>query len=94
MADSRESCGLRELSSDISLKILSKSLGSTVLVRLRGGKLLRGILQGYDQHMNLVLEEAEEVSDENSTQKRLGTIVVRGDNVMMISPTIKEGEER
>jgi len=79
------------LSSDISLKILSKSLGCTVLVRLRGGKLLRGILQGYDQHMNLVLEEAEEISSENSS-KRLGTIVIRGDNVMMISPTVKEGE--
>lgn len=89
-----KSRGLGELSTDISLKILSKSLGSTVLVRLRGGKILRGILQGYDQHMNLVLEEAEEVSDENSAQKRLGTIVVRGDNVMMISPTVKEGEER
>jgi len=80
------------LSSDISLKILSKSLGNTVLVRLRGGKLLRGILQGYDQHMNLVLEQAEEISNENSTQKRLGMIVVRGDNVMMVSPTVKEGE--
>jgi len=79
------------LSSDISLKILSKSLGCTVLVRLRGGKLLRGILQGYDQHMNLVLEEAEEISSENPS-KRLGTIVIRGDNVMMISPTVKEGE--
>ncbi len=82
------------MSSDISLKVLSKSLGSTVLVRLRGGKLLRGILQGYDQHMNLVLEQAEEISDDNSTQKRLGMIVIRGDNVMMISPTVKEGEEK
>lgn len=81
------------LSADISLKVLSKSLGRTVLVRLRGGRLLRGILQGYDQHMNLVLEEAEEISDDNSQQKRLGTIVIRGDNVMMISPTVREGEE-
>jgi len=42
--------------------------------------------------MNLVLEQAEEISNENSTQKRLGMIVVRGDNVMMVSPTVKEGE--
>jgi len=83
---------LGDLSSDISLKILSKSLGCTVLVRLRGGKLLRGILQGYDQHMNLVLEQAEEISDDNTSQKQLGMIVIRGDNVMMISPTIKEGK--
>ncbi len=82
------------MSADISLKVLSKSLGSTVLVRLRGGKILRGVLQGYDQHMNLVLEQAEEISYDNSSQKRLGMIVIRGDNVMMISPTVKEGEKR
>jgi len=61
-----------------------------VLVRLRSGRMLRGILQGYDQHMNLVLEQAEELSADNSIQRRLGVIVVRGDNVIMVSPTIKE----
>jgi len=78
------------LPSDVSLKILSESLGNTVLVRLRSGRMLRGILQGYDQHMNLVLEQAEELSADNSIQRRLGVIVVRGDNVIMVSPTIKE----
>jgi len=80
----------RILPSDVSLKILSESLGNTVLVRLRSGRILRGILQGYDQHMNLVLEQAEELSSDNSIQRRLGVIVVRGDNVIMVSPTIKE----
>jgi len=73
------------LSSDVSLKILQKSLGSTVLVRLRNGKVLRGLLKGYDQHMNIVLEETDEIVGEN-TQNRLGTIVVRGDSIVMISP--------
>jgi len=36
-------------------------------------------------HMNLVLEEAVEIVDENNA-KKLGAIVVRGDNVIMISP--------
>jgi len=74
------------LSSDVFLKVLSKSVGNTVLVKLRNGKMLRGQLQGYDQHMNLVLENAEEIHNENSSSK-LGTIVVRGDNIIMISPT-------
>lgn len=52
--------------------------------------MLRGILQGYDQHMNLILEQAEELDDENTSSKQLGTIVVRGDNIIMVSPTIKE----
>ncbi len=77
------------MSSDISLRILSQSLGNTVLVRLRSGKMLRGILQGYDQHMNLVLEQAEEITEGNSEQKPLGVIVIRGDNIIMVSPTVK-----
>ncbi|MCL7383741.1 MAG: RNA-binding protein [Thaumarchaeota archaeon] len=78
------------MSTDISLRVLSESLGGKVLVRLRNGKMLRGILQGYDQHMNLILEQAEELDDENTSSKQLGTIVVRGDNIIMVSPTIKE----
>jgi len=73
------------LSADVSLKILQKSLGSTVLVRLRNGKVLRGLLKGYDQHMNIVLEDTDELVGENM-QNRLGTIVVRGDSIVMISP--------
>ncbi len=71
--------------SDTATKILEESLGKTVLVRLKGGRSLRGKLQGFDQHMNLVLEEAEDISDTNSTQK-LGTLIVRGDNVIILSP--------
>ena len=74
------------MSSDIFLKVLSKSIGNVVLVKLRNGRILRGQLQGYDQHMNLVLENAEEIQNENTSNK-LGTIVIRGDNIIMISPT-------
>ncbi len=66
-------------------KILEESLGRTVLVRLKGGRSFRGKLQGFDQHMNLVLEEAEDISDSNNAIK-IGTIIVRGDNVVILSP--------
>jgi len=69
----------------MATKILENSLGKIVLVRLKGGKSLRGKLQGFDQHMNLVLEEAEDISEGTNTRP-LGTIVVRGDNVIIISP--------
>lgn len=75
------------LSTDISLKVLSKSLGEKVLVRLRNGKTIRGFLQGYDQHMNLVLKNAEEIVN-NENSNKLGQIVVRGDNIIMISPLL------
>ncbi|MEM2904357.1 MAG: LSm family protein [Candidatus Bathyarchaeia archaeon] len=68
------------------MRILESSLGKVVLVRLKGGRSLRGKLDGYDQHMNLVLGEAEDISDLNNIQA-LGSLIVRGDNVVIISPT-------
>lgn len=63
-----------------------------MLVKLRNGRAIRGQLKGYDQHMNLVLEGAEEIRGENNSVK-LGLIVVRGDNIVMISPSQIKQEE-
>jgi small nuclear ribonucleoprotein len=71
--------------SEMTTEILEQNLGKIVLVRLRGGKSLRGKLKGFDQHLNLVLEETDDTSDIENT-KKLGLIIVRGDNVVLISP--------
>ncbi len=67
-------------------KILQENLGSLVLIKLRGTRGVRGRLKSYDQHLNIVLEEAEEILEDGGT-RRLGTIVIRGDTVVLISPT-------
>jgi small nuclear ribonucleoprotein len=61
-----------------------------VIVSLKGGRELRGILQGYDIHMNLVLDRVEE--DVDGQVVKVGTLIVRGDNVIYISPTLGEEE--
>jgi len=71
--------------SEMTTQILEESLGKTVLVRLKGGKSLRGKLKGFDQHLNLVLEETDDITDKDNVRK-LGVIIVRGDNVIIISP--------
>ncbi|HVB12716.1 MAG TPA: LSm family protein [Nitrososphaerales archaeon] len=76
------------MSQDMAVKVLDESLGKIVLIKLKGGKVIRGNLQGFDQHMNLVLESSEEVADDGKTTS-LGMIVVRGDNVVIISPPPK-----
>ncbi|MDI6902304.1 MAG: LSm family protein [Methanocellales archaeon] len=70
---------------DRPLDILNESLNAPLIVRLKGGREFRGELQGYDIHMNLVLGKAEELKD-GEVIRKLGTIVVRGDNVVYISP--------
>lgn len=69
----------------MAVKILDESLERVILIKLKGGKMIRGTLKGYDQHMNLLLEASEELLEENKSND-LGTIVVRGDNVVIISP--------
>ncbi|KSW12667.1 RNA-binding protein [Pyrodictium occultum] len=66
-------------------RVLGDSIGSIVLVKLKGTNEVRGKLKSYDQHLNLVLEDAEEIYEDGRTRK-LGTIVIRGDTVLLISP--------
>ncbi len=71
--------------SETTHRVLMEALGSIVLVKIKGGRELRGKLKSYDQHLNLILEGAEEIRSGGST-RHLGTIIVRGDNVILISP--------
>jgi len=54
------------------LDVLEETLEEPVTVSLKGGETVSGVLEGYDQHMNLVLG-----GDEDTT-------VIRGDNVVSI----------
>jgi len=67
------------------LDTLNDVLNESVLVRLKGSREFRGTLQGYDIHMNLVLEGAEELVDGDAI-RQIGTVVMRGDNVVYVSP--------
>lgn len=73
------------MSVDMAVKVLDESIDKVVLIKLKGGKTIRGNLLGFDQHMNLLLDQSEEIPQDGDSNT-LGTIVVRGDNVVMISP--------
>ena len=69
----------------MAVKVLDESINKMVLIKLKGNKTIRGNLLGFDQHMNLLLDQSEEVPSEGDSIS-LGSIVVRGDNDIMISP--------
>lgn len=67
------------------LKLLHASLNNRVIVELRGGVQYQGVLDGYDvPHMNLVLKNADEQIKE--TKIKHEKVIVRGDNIIYISP--------
>jgi len=65
--------------------LLTTALGKNVLVKLKSGLELRGVLQAYDPHLNLSIKDAEELKD-GETSKKLGSILVRGDTIVYVSP--------
>eukprot|EP00794_Sanderia_malayensis_P012887 gene12887-14213_t len=40
--------------------------------------------KGFDEYMNLVLDEAEEVYTKTKTRKTVGRILLKGDNITLI----------
>lgn len=73
-------------------------MDARVHVKCLGGRELEGILKGYDELVNLVLEDCEEYlrdqddPEQITDQKRtLGLVVVRGTQVSLVSP--QEGVE-
>ncbi|KAG5177100.1 Sm-like protein LSm7 [Tribonema minus] len=72
---------------------LTKYLDQGVRVKFQGGREVSGVLKGYDQLVNLVLDDCVEfirdpsdpyrVTDETRT---LGLVVCRGTQVSLISP--------
>ncbi|QDI88601.1 ribonucleoprotein [Candidatus Nitrosopumilus sp. SW] len=63
--------------------LMTNSKDKVVLLRLRNNKTIQGVLKDFDIHMNLTLENAEDVSEDN--KKQLGKVLLRGDNILAIS---------
>ncbi len=66
------------------LALLEKSVNQKISLLLKDNRILEGKLVGYDDYMNMVLEDTEERTAEQT--RRLGRVVLRGNNVVSISP--------
>ncbi|KAG1672521.1 hypothetical protein FOA52_002830 [Chlamydomonas sp. UWO 241] len=73
---------------------LAKFIDKGVRVKLAGGREVSGVLKGYDQLLNMVLDEAVEYSRDpddplqvTDKTRTLGLAVCRGTAVMLVAPT-------
>jgi len=67
------------------LDALNKAKGKRVIVELKNTKSFIGTLNAFDLHINVVLEEAEEIVD-GEVKRELGVVFLRGDTITIISP--------
>lgn len=63
--------------------LLERAIQQKVELRLKDGRSLSGRLLGCDEHLNIVLDDAEERTNEVS--RRLGRLVLRGSNVVSLN---------
>ena len=70
------------MSSEI-IQILDVCVNKEVLIKLKNHTTIRGILQTFDQHMNMLLTKVEDITEEKP--KNLDKILLRGDNILIVS---------
>ena len=61
---------------------LRKYMDKRLDIRMNANRRIVGVLRGYDQFMNLVLEDVEEISQKEE-KIPLGTIMMRGNSIVL-----------
>src|SRR3989344_7193 len=67
------------------LDTLNRARDKRVIVELKSQKQLIGTLKSFDIHINVVLDNADEMA-EGEVKRKLGTVFLRGDTIILISP--------
>lgn len=72
------------MGSERPIDVLDKAKGKRILVKLKNGEEITGVLKALDLHLNLWLDDAEIQRSENKI--KVGTILIRGDTIVYASP--------
>ncbi|RPA81239.1 LSM-domain-containing protein [Ascobolus immersus RN42] len=69
----------------LPLELVDKCVGSRIWVVMKSEKEFSGTLLGFDDFVNMVLEDVTEY-EADGTQKKLKKILLNGNNICMLIP--------
>ncbi|EGV60462.1 hypothetical protein CANTEDRAFT_116517 [Yamadazyma tenuis ATCC 10573] len=75
------------ISTVLPLEIIDKSIGKVVTVLLTTDKEFTGKLVGFDDFVNVVLEDVTETDSEGNTDGPVKIMLLNGGQIAMISST-------
>ncbi|MEM0130494.1 MAG: LSM domain-containing protein [Thermoplasmatales archaeon] len=67
----------------VPMAVMQSMIQKQVSLLLKDNTVLEGVLESYDDYMNMVISSTEEISENN--RRKLGTVILRGSNVVRIS---------
>mmetsp|Transcript_4839 Transcript_4839/g.5538 ORF Transcript_4839/g.5538 Transcript_4839/m.5538 type:complete len:97 (+) Transcript_4839:1-291(+) len=73
----------------LPLELVDKCIGSRIWVIMKGNKEFVGTLSGFDDYVNMVLDDVVEVelnADGSKTVGRVEQLLLNGNNVCMLVP--------
>lgn len=68
---------------DNPLDMVQKNIGNRLYIRLRNKTEIEGVLVGYDEHLNMMIESVSIKKSEQTQQKKL--MYLRGDTVLLLA---------
>lgn len=81
-----------ERRSNRPIDYLKSSVNKIILIKVKRNRLFRAMLRSFDEHLNVFVETAQQIfeyqDDEGNIREEhedLGSIVIRGDNIIFIN---------
>lgn len=70
---------------DRPIDVLNNAKGKAVIVKLKDRSQVSGIIQAFDMHINMWLDDAQ-ITDIEGNVTKLDKTLVRGDSIIYVSP--------
>jgi small nuclear ribonucleoprotein len=67
----------------VPMAVMQTMMQKPISLLLKDNSVLEGVLESYDDYMNIVISNTEEITETN--RRKLGTVILRGSNVVRIS---------
>lgn len=67
----------------VPMAVMQNMMQKPISLLLKDNTVLEGVLESFDDYMNIVISNTEEISEAN--RRKLGTVILRGSNVVRIS---------
>jgi len=78
---------------NVIFRFLQSRTRVSIWIREAINKRFEGVIVGFDEYMNLVLHDAEEINIRLQKRHKIGKILLRGETITLIQHASQEGGE-